>query len=190
MVPASERLVVGWRREQRDHLLLGQVCRHAHVALRRGDQRGGIVVDDAFAAQVAQEGADGGKLARRRRPRLAVRVGIGEETADRRPVERRRLEIAAPDTRPGGHGLEKLRKVALVGAHGVRRQIAIQAEKLQEALEMIDHGAPRTVSRCRDSIHPSRSVRARPDMASFRSIFPRGARASGSMMPNVMFDGS
>ena len=31
---------------------------------------------------------------------------------------------------------------------------------------------------------------ARSDIASFRSSLPRGGRASGSMMPNVMFDGS
>ena len=39
-------------------------------------------------------------------------------------------------------------------------------------------------------IHWSRSSSARVDSASLRSIFPRGARSSGGMIPNVMFDGS
>src|SRR6185437_16560264 len=82
------------RVEQRRHLRLGEMRRHADVALWGRDQRAWIVVNDRFAAEVAQKGAHGCELARGGRPRLPLLVQVGEKAAQRGPIELRRIELA------------------------------------------------------------------------------------------------
>ncbi len=78
--------------------------------------------------------------------------------------------------------LDELRQIALVRADGVRGDVAVQPQELEKVLDVCVHRPPR--------IHCSRSSNARVDNASLRSNLPRGARSSGGMIPNVMFDGS
>ena len=158
-----------------------------------------------FAQQVAHEGPHRRELARRRAACLPLRVQLREEAAQCRPIELRRIQIALLQRRLGRHIADELRQIALVGAHRVRRRVAVQREKLQEVLEMFDHRG-RTTDRSLPAtgvttgvrappvsgrvIHASRSASARVDNASLRSFLPFGGASSGGMIPNVMFDGS
>ena len=183
VVTAAERLLVVWRLEHPRHLLLGQVCRHPHFALRRGDERASVRVDDAFATQVPEEGADGGELAGGGRPRLPFVVKVREERADGVAVERIRLEVALLQVGFGGDVTDELREIAVVGPHRVRRHVPVEGEEPEEGLQVLDHSA---LSR----IQSASTSSARFAIAIFRSILLRGGFASGSMMPKVMFDGS
>ena len=139
-VAANQDDVADRRLDQRRHLVLRQVRRHADVALRRRDERARIVVDQTFAAEVAEEGARGGQLARRGCAREPLLVEIAEETAQRETVELSGCELAHVDAGRRGRVREKLRQIAVVGAHGVRRRVAVKREMLQERFEMCGHG--------------------------------------------------
>src|SRR5262249_1319810 len=95
-----------------------------------------------------------------------------------------------------GDVLQKLGEIAFVRANGMARHTAIEREVLAKGLHVIRHAAA-----CR--IHTARSSSARLAIASFlsslligRGFFPctDGVCAAplsiGSMMPNVMFEGS
>ena len=77
----------------------------------------------------------------------------------------------------------ELRQIAFVGTNRVRRHVPIEREELEEGLQVLDHAA-------RARIQSASASSARFAMASLRSILPRGGEASGSIMPNVMFEGS
>ena len=164
------------------HLLLRQMRRHADFALRRRHQRAGIVVDQPFAAEVAEKRARGRELARGRGARQAALVQLGEKAADAPAIEVRRLEGGALDAGGRGDVLEKLRQIALVRADRVRRGVAIKPEKLQKGFEMCVHASRSAGRPARD--RQIASLRASLCFAAARSA------GSGGMMPNVMFDGS
>src|SRR6185369_5911125 len=109
------------------------------VPFRRGDERAGIVVDEPFAPQVAKERARRGELAGGRGPGELLLVQLAEEAPERLAIELGWLEIALLQIGLRGGVADELRQIALVGAHGVRRRVAIKSEKLQEAFEMFDH---------------------------------------------------
>src|SRR5207302_556761 len=104
--------------------------RHPHLALRRGNERARVALHLAFAPEVSQKRAHGGQLARRGGARLPPAVRVGKKRPDRLATEVRRTEIGARNARRGGSVDEKLREVAFVRAHGVRRRVAIKSEKL------------------------------------------------------------
>src|SRR2546428_6736156 len=110
--------------------------RHPDVALRRGDERAGVVVDRALAAEVSQKGANGGELPRRRRARLTLTMDLGEKGAERDTVQARGIELAAPDARTCGGVIEKLGQVAFVRAHRLCGGVEIKREKLKKRFEM------------------------------------------------------
>ena len=72
---------------------------------------------------------------------------------------------------------EILRDVAFVGAHRVRRDVAIELEVGEKRLQMVAQ------------VHASRSASARSAIISFFFILSRGMCSSGGMMPCVMLVG-
>ena len=164
--------------------------RHPDVTLRRRHERSGIVVDDRVAAQVAQERANRGELAGGGGARVPGLMQLREEASQRLAIELRRMKIALREVGLRGGVPDELREIAFVGAHGVRRRVAVQPQVGEERFQVVDHPACRARPSGRAAIHASRSASARADSASLRSFFPFGAAASGWMIPNVMFDGS
>ena len=124
------------RIEQRTHLVGGHVRRHAALHPRRGDERAGIGVEQPLATQIAREGADRGQLARGRRPGLPTLVDLGQ-VRPHQPV----IEVVHPRLAPEPYGCERdeLRQVAPVGAHGVAREVAVQAQEIQKRLKLLAH---------------------------------------------------
>ena len=106
-------------------------------APRRADQRRRIALDHAFATQVPAERADRRELARRRRPRVAAVVQVGEKRADLLVVDVLRREVGATPSGRRGHEGEELREVRLVGAHGVQRRVLVQPEVLEKRLDLV-----------------------------------------------------
>ena len=138
-IPAPERRIVGGGRDERRHLLLGEMGRHPDFALGRGHQRARVVVDERLAAQIAQERAHGRELARGGRPRLPVLVKRADELRMALPIERAGPQLARLHGGAGGRVREKLRQIAFVRAHRVRRRVAIEPEKLEKRLQMRGH---------------------------------------------------
>src|SRR5260221_14254440 len=106
--------------------------RHAHVALRRRDEGSRIILDQLLAPEGTQERADGGELARSGRTRVPAAVKLREKPSDGGAIELWRPQLRSLDALPDRDEREKLREIALVGAHRVRRRVAIKPEKLQE----------------------------------------------------------
>src|SRR5207245_10532797 len=80
-----------------------------------------------------------GQFRRGGRARQPLLVQLAEKAAQRRAIELRRLQIALLQIRISGDVADELREIALVGADGVRRRVAVVREKLQERLEVLDH---------------------------------------------------
>src|SRR4051812_26129646 len=106
-----------------------------------------------------------------------------EEGTNRRPVQGGGREIPAFGVGFGSDVPDELTDVTVVRANGVRRHVSIEREEPEECLQVLDHAA-------RSRIQSASASRARFAMASLRSILPRGGFTSGSMIPNVMLDGS
>src|SRR5207344_3513456 len=122
--------------------------RHAHFALRRGDERTLVVGYDLLAPEIAQKRANRGKFARRRRTRTAIGMERAKETPDGCPVECRGRERLRSRAAMSGDVFQKTRQVARVRADGVRRNVSVEREKLQEAFEVSRHRRPAPIARC------------------------------------------
>src|SRR5262249_2882658 len=110
---------------------------------------------DRLASQILQERADGGELARRGRARVFLPETVGEEPAERLAIELRRREIGLRPIRLRRDEADELREIALVGAYRVRRRVAIEREKLQKRLEVVDHAVVGRPSRRRLPMFPA-----------------------------------
>ena len=62
-----------------------------------------------------------------------------EEAAKRRAIEPRRMEVALFQIRLRRGVADELRQVTLIGAHRVRRGVAVQPQVRDEVFEMMDH---------------------------------------------------
>ena len=122
--------------EQGAHFVDGHVGRHAALHLRRREERARIVLQQALAAQVAREGAHRGELACGRRRRLPPFVGVREEIPHE-PVAEIGYPRFAAEMR--GRELEELRQVAPVGAHGMPREVAVQAQVVEKRSKLLAH---------------------------------------------------
>src|SRR4051812_21828374 len=113
---------------------------------------------------------------------------VRQKAAKRVAIEICRPEIRRSHADRGARRREELRQVAPIRADSVRRQVAVQPQEPQERVKIRGHA--RAVVSARASIQAASDCRARSASAVLRASFAFGARASGSMMPNVMFDGS
>ena len=177
-IAAAERRRHVGRLEQGGHLGFAQMPRHGAIELRRHGRARRVAFDESFAVQVAQERAHSRQLARHRRARLLRAIQLDHEAAHRVGVEvgeaqRRHLRLAR-----GRRARQILVDVARVGAHRVRRQMAVECQMLDERLERVSHRS-----------QAARSARARSASACLRKALSRGGWSSGGMMPNVMFEG-
>ena len=111
--------------------------RHAEIALGSGDEPARVVVDGAFASEVAEKGPRGRQFPCGGRPGLALAMDVGKEAAKGGAVKARGVEIGAPRARGGRDVIEPLRQIGFVGANGVRGGVAVEREKLEEVLEVI-----------------------------------------------------
>ena len=112
------------------------MCRDAHLSLWCWHERARVAVDQLFSPEIAEKRAHGGQLARGGRARLPLLVKIGEKAAERGAIELTGIEVRALQTAPRRRVIEKLSEIALVGADGMCRRVAIKPEKLQKRLEM------------------------------------------------------
>ena len=71
--------------------------------------------------------------------RVPAAVKLREKPSDGGAIELWRPQLRSLDALPDRDEREKLREIALVGAHRVRRRVAIKPEKLQERAEMLVH---------------------------------------------------
>ena len=168
------------RFEQAAHLVNLEMGRQLLFHARRGDERAGIAFDQALAAQVPHEGAHRRELARRCLPGTMRAVELGEKRTDGCQVTVLGPLLVAAAAVVQREVLEKLRDVAFVRAHRVRRRAAVAAEVREKRLEVGLHLGS----------HASSTASARAETAVFRSSLFRGGESSGSMMPNVMLLGS
>src|SRR5919201_3995918 len=114
--------------------------RHAHVALRRGDERARVVLDEPFAPEIAKKRPCRSELARCRCARLAPAMQFGKKAADGGAIEIDWVEIAAPDAGLARDVSDQLREIALVRAYRVRRRVPVQRKESEKGLQMAgDH---------------------------------------------------
>ena len=165
---------------RRDFLLL----------LGRGHERGRLRHGELFTSQVPSERAQRGELASRRRSRSSMAVQHGEV-----PAHRIDVDIGRSERRDGlaafpAHEGHELTEIAVVRSQGVRRHIAVEAEVFQKFAKVMCHIAPLATAASCPASQRSTSRSARSEIASLRSCLSRGGFGTGSMIPNVMFDGS
>ena len=200
-------------------------CRASRAARHLVDRRGapasaarasasptsaaGIAVDQPFAPQVAaRRSRTADELARRRRARLPLRVQLGRGTpriAATIEVRRRAARRACAGW-PAATSARNCDEVALVGADGVRRDVAIEAQVARGT----PRAAPSSMARVRRrASSPALRARRRAGRPSAPDPAPRSrsasarvrhrrlarpscraaASSSGGMMPNVMLVG-
>src|SRR5262249_37847415 len=132
----------------------------------------------------------GGQFPRCSGARLAIRVQEAEKAADGSPVEGGGLEVVRANSPRCRHVPQELGQIAPIGATRMGRDVAA-VQMLQKLVDVPGH---RTASAAadipRDTFHASSAASARSATASLRASLSRGGCGSGSMMPNVMFDGS
>src|SRR5207245_1589974 len=87
---------------------------------------------------------------------LPPTVRVGKKRPDRLATEVRRTEIGARNARRGRSVDEKLREVAFVRAHRVRRRVAIKSEKLEKRFEVFGQRRPGPPSTPRARQAPAR----------------------------------
>ena len=153
-----------------------------------------------FAAQVAQERAHGRKLARRGRPRLAALVELADEPPNGVAIERggpelARLQPTAPAAACARNCVRSLSYARTVCTDALRLSLRNWRNALRCAVigparsEAVPTGASLDGLQ---AVPPPIEVgeRALGDRQLPRQLAARRRLAIGSMMPNVMFDGS
>ena len=169
--------------EERGHLGLGEVDRNGAVQPGRDRHRRRVVVEHVLAPQVAQERPHARELPRHRAPGPPGPVEGHQPPAHRRVVEIARLEPRDRDLPLRRQPGQELGDVAVVGAQGVRRHVAVELEVVEKGREMVAQGlwpfgrrsageeTPAAAhGHCRDARASSSAARA-----------PRGVRARWRM---------
>ena len=185
------------RLDQLDRVLLAQILRQPPLLARRRDQLRRVAADRPPRPEELQERSDGGELARDRRLLVLSLVERGEELADREVVDLLQLGLRPRfAVRAEGQEAVELLEVRSVVADGVGRDVALELEVAQEALDPFhERRAHAFTARPSSSaaLQRSSAASAASTWRRWRSLRSRTLRRSSSeaagRSPKLMFAG-